>query len=156
MLERIRREVLLLRNKKKQLENKLAAAKEGAEDESTIGSSESKAQEESLPVADNQMSAFEKVVLLLKKKRYHNDCLEERIRSIKNKIAEKKAIGEKIKRECDNLEWKCIDNLEYGGNGFVDSHCDSDLSIAGRSILQNTSFSFDVSRFVKPHPRRSD
>lgn len=42
---------------------------------------------------DEEMSMFEKVVLLIKKKRFTNEVMEQKIKTLKNKIAEKKNIN---------------------------------------------------------------
>jgi len=36
--------------------------------------------------------------MLLKKKRYQNDCMEDRIKKMKIKIAEKKEVSERLKK----------------------------------------------------------
>jgi hypothetical protein len=46
----------------------------------------------------DDMSTFEKVSLLLKKKRYQNDCMQAKINKMKMKIAESKDVSSLLKR----------------------------------------------------------
>jgi len=57
------------------------------------------------------MSTFEKAVLILKKKRYSNDMLEERITQLTKKIAEKRSINKSLEQQISKLEWSCIENM---------------------------------------------
>jgi hypothetical protein len=47
------------------------------------------------------------------------------------------------------MEWNCLEGL-VGAGGFVEGPEAGDLSMAGRSFTNNASFSFDVSRFIRP------
>ena len=57
------------------------------------------------------MSVFEKTVLILKKKRYSNDVLEERIAKMRKKIEQKKATNEHLKKELERQEWNCLEEI---------------------------------------------
>ena len=57
------------------------------------------------------MSTFEKAVLILKKKRYSNDMLEERISLLTKKIAEKRSVNTTLQQQISKLEWNCIENM---------------------------------------------
>lgn len=99
------------------------------------------------------MSTFEKAILILKKKRYSNDMLEERINQLTKKIAEKRNINKSLQSQVSKLEWSCIENMDSLRNGYVESNCSEDMSMWEKPVQDNVSFSVDVSRFIKLMPR---
>ena len=59
-------------------------------------------------------------------------------------------INKRIEGEINNGEWRCIDNID-SLNNYCDNQTSVDLTMTMMERqLQNCSFSFDVSKFIRP------
>jgi hypothetical protein len=60
------------------------------------------------PVVEEQASVFERVIMLLKKKRFQNSCLEEKVNRLRRAVEQKRTASSRLRTEIEGLEWNCL------------------------------------------------
>ena len=96
MLDRVKKEIAVQQARKQRLEDELISGEKG-EEESTVASQVQSRSKVSAP--EEQSSAFERVIMLLKKKRFQNACLEEKVGRLKRAVEHKKLSSSRLRAE---------------------------------------------------------